>query len=104
MPSNQATPTSHDAWSEHIAQWRAGKLTRIEYCQEHDLNLKAFIYQKRRRQQVQAISLTLVPVSVRAALQPTSGDVVLRGPNGWSLAMASDVSAAWLGDLLGRLS
>ena len=103
MPSNQTSPASHDEWSEHIAMWRASELTRIEYCQQHDLKLNAFTYQNKRRQQVQTKSLTLVPVTVRAA-RPASGDLVLRGPNGWSLAMASDVSTAWLGELLGRLS
>ena len=104
MPSNQTSPASHDEWSEHIAMWRASELTRIEYCQQHDLKLNSFIYQNNRRQQVQTKSLTLVPVTVRAAPRPASGDLVLRGPNGWSLAMASDVSTAWLGELLGRLS
>ena len=104
MPSNQTSPTSRDEWSEHIAMWRAGKLTRSEYCQQHDLKLNAFIYQNKRHQQGQPKSLTLVPMKVRAAPLPASGDLVLRGPNGWSLALASDVSTAWLGELLGRLS
>lgn len=104
MPSNQTSPASRDEWSEHIAMWRASKLTRIEYCQQQDLKLNAFIYQNNRRQQVQTKSLTLVPVTVRATARPASSDVVLRGPNGWSLTMASDVSTAWLGELLGRLA
>lgn len=104
MPSNQTTPASHDAWSEHIAMWRASKLTRVEYCQQHDLKLSTFAYQINRRQRVKTNSLTLVPVTVRVAPLAARGDLVLRGPNGWSLAMAGDVSTAWLGELLGRLS
>ena len=104
MSPNQTSPISHDAWSEHIATWRASKLTRIAYCQQHNLKLNAFIYQNKRHQQCQPQSLTLVPVTVRSAPQPASGEVVLRGPNGWSLAMASDVSTAWLGELLVRLA
>lgn len=104
MPSNQTSPASHDAWPEHIAAWRAGKLTRIEYCRQHDLKLNAFIYRSKRYQQGQPKSLTLVPVTVRSTTKPASGDLVLRGPNGWSLAMASDVSTVWLGELLGRLA
>lgn len=102
MPSNQTPPTSRDEWSEHIAMWRASKLTRAEYCRVHQLKLNVFIYQNNRRQESAAKALTLVPVKVRAAA--ADGEVVLRGPNGWSLAMASDVSPAWLGELLGRLS
>jgi hypothetical protein len=104
MPSNQTSPASHDEWSEHIVMWRTSKLTRAAYCQQHDLKLNTFIYQNNRRQQVQTKSLTLVPMTISAAPLPASGDLVLRGPNGWSLAMASDVSTAWLGELLGRLS
>ena len=104
MLSNQTSPASYDAWSEHIAMWRASKLTRVEYCQQHDLKLNTFAYQINRRQRSPKNSLTLVPVMVRAAPLAAGGDLVLRGPNGWSLAMAGDVSTAWLGELLGRLS
>lgn len=102
MPSNPTSPTSRDEWSEHVAKWRASELTRIEYCQQHGLRLKTFIYQINRDQGGPARKLTLVPVKVGAAT-PSCGEVVLRGPKGWSVTMGGDVSAAWLGDLLGRL-
>jgi hypothetical protein len=102
MPSNPTSPISRDEWSEHIAKWRTSELTRIEYCQQHGLQLNSFVYQINRSQEAQAKKLTLVPVKVRVA--PSGGDVVLRGASGWSLTMASDVSTAWLGDLLGRLA
>ena len=102
MPLNPTSPISRGEWSEHIACWRASTLTRIEYCQEHGLALNAFIYQINRHQDGQAKKLTLVPVKVGA--MPSCGEVVLRGPRGWSVAMASDVSPAWLGELLGCLS
>ena len=102
MPSNLSSPLSRDAWSEHIATWRTSGLTRIEYCQQHALALNAFIYQINRLQDGQAKKLTLVPVKVGAP--PACGEVVLRGPRGWSVTMAGDVSTAWLGCLLGRLS
>lgn len=98
MPS---PPVSHDNWPEHIVMWRASKLTRAEYCRQHDLKLHTFIY-RIKRQHAPAKSLTLVPVTVRAA--PENGDLVLRGPNGWSLAMAGSVSPVWLAQLLGGLS
>lgn len=94
-------PTSHDNWPEHIAMWRTSKLTRAEYCRQHDLKLHAFIY-RIKRQQAQTNSLTLVPVKVRPV--PASGDLVLHGPKGWSLAMAGDVSTDWLVELLVRLA
>jgi hypothetical protein len=102
MPSNPTSPVSRDEWSEHTAKWRTSGLTRIAYCQQYGLQLNSFIYQINRRQDGQSKELTLVPVKVRAA--PPGGDVVLRGPRGWSLTMASDVSTAWLGELLERLS
>ena len=101
MPSNQTSPTSRDEWSDHIAMWRSSKLTRAEYCRQHDLKLHAFIY-RIKRQHTLTHPPTLIPVKVHAT--PAGGEVVLRGPKGWSLAMASDVSAAWLGELLGSLS
>lgn len=102
MPSNPTSPVSRDEWSEHVATWRTSGLTRIEYCQQHSLALNAFIYQINRLQDGQAKKLTLVPMKVGAT--PTCGEVVLRGPRGWSVTMARDVSAAWLGELLVRLS
>lgn len=94
-------PTPHDNWPEHIATWRASKLTRIEYCRQHDLKLHAFIY-RIKQQHTQTKSFTLIPVKVHAT--PASGDLVLRGPNGWSLAMAGGVSPVWLAQLLAGLS
>ncbi|MFI4941003.1 MAG: IS66 family insertion sequence element accessory protein TnpA [Burkholderiales bacterium] len=102
MPSNPTSPISRDEWSEHIAKWRTSELTRIEYCRHHGLQLNSFVYQINRSQEAKAKGLKLVPVKIQAA--PPGGDVVLRGPRGWSLTMTSDVSTAWLGDLLGRLA
>ena len=96
-----STSRSSDHWSEHIAQWRTGTLTRAEYCRQHDLKFHTFIYQL-KRQHVQAKALTLVPVQICAA--PAGGALVLHGPNGWSLAMAGNVSPVWLAALLGGLS
>lgn len=98
MPSQS---TQHDNWPEHIATWRSSKLTRIEYCRQHDLKLHAFIY-RIKRQHTLTKPLTLIPVKVHAT--PASGDLVLRGPNGWSLAMAGCVSPVWLAQLLAGLS
>jgi hypothetical protein len=102
MPSNPTSPLSRDEWSEHVAKWRTSEQTRIEYCQQHGLALNAFVYQINRHRDGQAKKLTLVPVKVGATT--SCGEVVLRGSRGWSVTMAGDVSAAWLGDLLGRLS
>lgn len=94
-------PASPGDWSEHIAQWRASRLTRAEYCRQHDLKFHAFIYQL-KRQHTLTKPLTLIPVKVHAT--PASGELVLHGPKGWSLAMASGVSPVWLAQLLAGLS
>ncbi|MGV8892862.1 MAG: IS66 family insertion sequence element accessory protein TnpA [Burkholderiaceae bacterium] len=90
-----------DNWPEHIALWRASRLTRAEYCRQHDLKFHTFIYQL-KRQHALIKPLTLIPVKVHAA--PASGGLVLHGPKGWSLAMASGVSPVWLAQLLAGLA
>jgi len=102
MTSNQTSASSQDEWSEHVAAWRASDVTRAEYCRQHGLKLNVFLYQVNRHRSALSKSLTLVPVKVQAA--PGSGPLVLLGPKGWSLSLASDVPAAWLGELLGALS
>lgn len=102
MTSNQIPQITHDEWSAHIAAWRVSKLTRAQYCRQHELQLNVFLYQINRQQGALSRTLTLVPV--RVAASAPSGEVVLRGPKGWSLALTTDVSAAWLGELLGALS
>ena len=102
MTSNP-TSLSPDAWAEHIGAWRESKLTRAEYCRRHGLKLNLFLYRLSRQQTTLAKTLTLVPVSVDSA-PATRADLVLNGPRGWSLSMAGDVPAAWLGQLLGALS
>lgn len=102
MTSNP-TSLSPEAWAEHVSAWRESKLTRAEYCRQHGLKLNLFLYRLSGHQSAQAKTLTLVPVSIDAA--PAARDqLLLRGPGGWSLSMAGDVSAAWLGQLLGALS
>jgi hypothetical protein len=102
MTSN-STSLSPDAWAEHISAWRESKLTRAAYCRQHGLKLSLFVYRLSRHQTAPDKTLTLVPVSVDAA-PAARADLVLRGPGGWALSMAGDVSAAWLGKLMGALS
>lgn len=101
--TSKPTSLSPDAWAKHISTWRESKLTRAEYCRQHGLKLNLFLYRLSRHQSAQAKTLTLVPVSIAAAPAPRN-DLVLHGPRGWSLSMAGDVPAAWLGQLLGSLS
>jgi hypothetical protein len=94
-----------DAWADHITAWRESKLTRSEYCRQRGLKLNEFLYRLSRHRIALAKTLTLIPVSVETAPAPSSSsELVLRGPQGWSLSMSGDVSAAWLGQLLGTLS
>lgn len=102
MASNP-TSQSPEAWAEHVSAWRESTLSRAEYCRQHDLKLNRFLYRLSRHQSALAKTLTLIPVSIDTA--PTArADLVLHGPRGWSLSIAGDVPAAWLGQLLGALS
>lgn len=102
MTSNR-TSLSSAAWAEHVTAWRESKLTRAQYCLQHGLKLNLFLYRLSRHHSALAKTLTLVPVSVEMA-PAAREDLVLCGPRGWSLSMAGDVSAAWLGQLLGALA
>ena len=100
--TNQRSQISREEWIEHVSKWRTSGLTRAAYCQQENIPVNSFIYQVNRSEETQVNDLTLIPVKVRA--DPAGGELVLRSPKGWSLAMASDVSTVWLGDLLERLS
>lgn len=102
MTSNPAFLSAED-WTKHVTAWRESKLTRAEYCRQHGLKLNLFLYRLSRHPSALAKTLTLVPVSVDTATAART-DVVLRGPKGWSISMSGDVSAAWLGQLLGALA
>ena len=99
--ANQPSKISREEWIEHVSKWRTSGLTRVAYCQQENMPVNSFIYHVNRSQKTQTNELTLIPVKVQVV--PAGGELVLRSPKGWSLAMASDVSAAWLSDLLGRL-
>ena len=109
----QPQQPQRDDWSAHIASWQSGKLSRIAYCQQHHLKYATFVYQIRALQrEVVTQTVTLVPVKVptvpvKAPTVPTAPpkrDLVLRAPNGWSLVLGADVSALWLGELMGHLT
>lgn len=80
MTSNQPSPISRDEWREHVAAWRASKLTQAEYFRQHELKLNVFRNQINRRQGALAKTLTLVPTKVQIA--PAGMEVVLHGPKG----------------------
>jgi len=109
----QPQQPQQDDWSAHIASWQSGKLSRIAYCQQHHLKYATFVYQIRALQRkVVTQAVTLVPVKVptvpvkapTVSTAPPKRDLVLRAPNGWSLVLGADVSALWLGELMGRLT
>lgn len=103
MTSKSPSATAFEDWAKHIAAWRASKLSRAAYCRKHDLKLHVFLYRINRQQSDLTKPLTLVPVSTNTAPLLRS-DLTLCSPQGWSLSMSNDVSAAWLGQLLGALS
>ena len=96
-----ATDQGQD-WAEHIARWQTSKLTRSEYCRQHKLKFHIFVYRLKRHRQTVAKPVTLVPITVRKSSTPDQ--LVLRGPNGWSLALAADVPTDWLAKLMMQLS
>jgi len=89
-------------WSEHIARWQSGKLSRVEYCRQHNLKFHTFVYRLKRHRQTLVRPITLVPVTVHTP--SAAREMVLRGPKGWSLALAGDVSTQWLAELMGQLA
>ncbi len=102
MTSQSTSAISPDAWADHIAAWRLSNLTRTAYCRQHGLKVHAFLY-RLNQQGATAGPLTLVPAST--GVQPVAPTgLTLHGPQGWSLSMPGDVSAAWLGQLLGALA
>lgn len=103
MTSESTSAISAAAWADHIAAWRISKLTRAAYCRKHGLKVHAFLYRLNHQPGAAARPLTLVPVSTCVTPSAPSAPI-LHGPQGWSLSMPGDVSAAWLGQLLGALA
>lgn len=98
----QAQQAPQHNWPEHITRWQDSKLTRNEYCLLHDLKFHTFVYQIKRHRKIQTRPITLVPIRVRATSAPQ--DLLLQGPNGWSLMLGAGTSASWLAELMGQLS
>ena len=74
-------------------------LTQREYCNRHGLKVASLGYWK-AKQGHQAEPLTLVPLSLQAG----HAGPVLHGRSGWRLELPAPTDAAWLADLLGRLT
>ncbi len=54
-------------WQQHLAQWHYSGLTQKQYCLEHQLSHRQFLYWRSREnllQQQQAMPVCAVPVSV----------------------------------------
>lgn len=70
MTSTTVTnPTDKAAfWSQHLSDWSTSGLTQKDYCREHGLSHRQFLYWRSRQkmqQQDQATPQTAVPVSIQ---------------------------------------
>ena len=71
-------------WRRHLEAWHQSDLTQKAYCAGQGLSVES-LRRWRRRERAAKSSLTLVPVSVGAAV---SGNTIrVRSPDGWEIEL-----------------
>jgi len=58
-------------WEQHVRNWKSSGLTQAEYCRQHELSSKSFLYWKRKdKPMIAPVCLVEVPVQRRAPISP----------------------------------
>ena len=83
-------------WQAHDEACRTSRLTRIEYCNRHNLNVKTFAYW-RHRIKTEAVPVKLVQLS-SALQQPTTALRLV--VNGFGIEVADGFNAATLAEVI----
>ncbi|SHN45030.1 hypothetical protein SAMN05192549_1361 [Duganella sacchari] len=88
-------------WQERVERWRASGLSQRAFALQEGYPIRQVGYWVRRLSAVPSMA-ALVPVTVQGAAAAAPA-MKLCGPQGWSVELPPDTSAAWLADLLQRL-
>ena len=80
------------SWQAHDEACRKSGLTRVEYCNQHNLNVKTFAYWRQRIKKG-AVPVRLVQLPTAVQQPPTAVRLVV---NGCSIEVAEGFNAATL--------
>lgn len=81
-------------WKPHVSAWRGSGLSQAVYCRRYGLDVKRLAYWQRVLDRSKAPpSSGLLPIQVREA-SLSSGQIVLRLPNGLQLCVPPEVEPA----------
>lgn len=88
-------------WEEHLRGWETSKLTQVEYCRRCGLNIKSFVYWKRRLSaEKTSLSLVEVPSFEMAATSPPPKPLQLEVGSAYRITIERGFDADTLSDLL----
>lgn len=90
-------------WEQHLRDWKSSGLSQAEYCRQHKVSLKSFLYWKRKDKGMSApVCLVEVPVQRRAAvsLTPHPRPVHLEVGSLYRIELERDFDAQALDQLL----
>jgi len=97
-------------WCKHISGWKSSGLTQRAYCEREGLSLTSLAYWSPRVRKSargyagaveSGVGVHLVPVRIQGPRQ--DGQLLLRSPGGWSVALPASAGAEWLGSVLKQL-
>jgi hypothetical protein len=116
--TSTTVPTQTDKaafWSQHLSDWSTSGLTQKDYCREHGLSHRQFLYWRSRQkmqQQDHATPQSAVPVSIQsdssvphhpADLHSKSNTVIELSIGKAQLRLPMDVSPDYIASLVSAL-
>ncbi len=94
-------------WKERVQQWRDSGLSQRAFALQHDWPVRQSEYwiQHLRGDVAAPAAIALIPVHVKRANVSVAGPaILLRSAGGWNVEISAGQYAAWLADLLQRLT
>jgi hypothetical protein len=85
-------------WRQHIEAWQSSGMTQVDYCRQHQLNVRTFGARlSDYRKLSQSTTAALIPVQV----EPVAAQgIIFTHAQGHLLTLPASVSASWVAELL----
>lgn len=101
MAQSRGLDERRKSWEEHIRAWRSSGLSQAEYCRQHGISSKSFLYWKRKhRAGSEPACLVEVSVASVSSLRSRSNPVRLMVGDHYRIEIEKDFDPATLDQLL----
>jgi hypothetical protein len=101
MSTEQKQINSNGFWISHSSAWKASSKTKQEYCEQHGLSFRSFVYQHRRIVlKAKKANMNFIEAKSDSINSSQSPGLQLILPNGVRIGISNDINITMLQSVL----